>query len=63
MNEIKLEAQVRNVKGTQGSKKVRKNNFIPAVVYGEEQEPTTVKVDRGTFERIYNRAPVKIATG
>ncbi|MFH1360010.1 MAG: 50S ribosomal protein L25 [Candidatus Omnitrophota bacterium] len=52
MEELKLDVQIRNEVGTRGSREIRKNNFIPAVVYGESQKPTVVKIDRGTFERI-----------
>ncbi len=36
----------------EGSRKVRKEDCIPAVVYGGDKDPTTIKVDRRAFERI-----------
>lgn len=52
MEEIKLEAQVRGELGTRKTKAVRRSDFIPGIVYGQEKKPTAVKIDRRTFERI-----------
>ena len=51
MKEIKLDVQLRNQLGTRKVKKIRRENFIPAVVYGgEEKKPTPVRIDRGVYE-------------
>ena len=51
MKEIKLDVQLRNQLGTRKVKKIRRENFIPGIVYGgEEKKPTPVRVERGLFE-------------
>lgn len=52
MEEIRLDVQLRNEVGSRRIKKVRRQNFVPAVVYGEEERSAVVKVDRRTYERI-----------
>ena len=52
MEEIKLDVQIRNQIGKEGSQKVRKEDCVPAIVYGGGKEPTAIKVDRRAFERI-----------
>ncbi|MDD3374572.1 MAG: 50S ribosomal protein L25 [Candidatus Omnitrophica bacterium] len=52
MEEIKLDVQIRSQIGKEGSQKVRKEDCIPAIVYGEHKDPTAIKVDRRSFERI-----------
>ena len=52
MEEIKLDAQVRNRIGSRKIRLVRSQNFVPAVVYGGKQQPTTIQVDRKAYERI-----------
>lgn len=52
MEEIKLDVQVRDQVGTRKIKRIRRENFVPAIVYGVETDPTTIKVDRSAYERI-----------
>ena len=52
MEEIKLDVQLRKQVGSRKIRGVRRENFIPAIVYGGKTDPTSVKVERITFERI-----------
>ena len=52
MEEIKLDAQVRVQVGSRKIKVIRRENAVPAIVYGGESEPTNIKVDRSNYERI-----------
>jgi len=52
MEQIKLDALVREEIGSRKIGRVRREDFIPAVVYGENKKNTLIKVDRKTFERI-----------
>jgi len=52
MEEIKLDVQVRDRIGSRKIKQVRRENAVPAIVYGGENKPTSIKVDRSNYERI-----------
>ncbi len=52
MEEIKLDVQIRNEIGTRHVKRVRRQEFVPGVIYGRSQKSTPIKVDRKIFERI-----------
>jgi large subunit ribosomal protein L25 len=52
MEEIKLDVQTRTEIGKKRVKVLRRNEEIPAIVYGGDQEPDSVKINRRTFERI-----------
>ena len=52
MEEIKLDVEIRNDLGSRKAKRLRRDLFIPAIVYGAKQDSTPLKVDRKTFERI-----------
>ena len=52
MEEIKLDVQVRDKVGTRQIKSIRRENAVPAVVYGEASKPTTIRVDPSNYERI-----------
>lgn len=54
MQEIKLDVQVRTQQGKRGVKVVRREKFIPAVVYGGERSPkaTLIKVAKRGYEGI-----------
>ncbi len=52
MEEIKLDVQIRKELGKQNLQKVRKEDYIPSVVYGGKEESLTIKVDRRTFNRL-----------
>jgi large subunit ribosomal protein L25 len=50
MEHIKLEVKKREKSGKQACKKIRKSGFVPAVVYGLEQDSVAVEVSAGDFE-------------
>ncbi len=52
MEEIKLDVQVRVEVGSRKIKSIRRENAVPAIVYGGEAKPTSIKVDRSSYERI-----------
>lgn len=53
MDEIKLDVQIRETIGTRKIKSLRRQDFVPAVVYGGEKKgPTTIKVNRRAYEKI-----------
>jgi len=52
MEQIKLDAHIREEIGSRRVGRVRREDFIPAVVYGENKKNTLIKVDRKSFERI-----------
>ncbi len=52
MEEIKLDVQVRDRVGSRKIKSIRRENAVPAIVYGGESKPTNIKVDRSNYERI-----------
>jgi large subunit ribosomal protein L25 len=53
MEEIKLDVQIREEIGTRKIKGLRREFFVPAIVYGEgSKKPTPIKVDRRAYERI-----------
>ena len=52
MEELKLDVQVRKEIGSRKINKVRRENFIPAVVYGGKEKTTPIQVSRKEFERI-----------
>lgn len=52
MDEIKLNVQVRKEIGAKEIKAVRREDSVPAVVYGLDEDPLTIKVDRRSYEKI-----------
>lgn len=53
MEEIKLDVQIRKEIGSRKIKSIRREDFVPAVVYGGgKRGPTVIKVDRRAYERI-----------
>jgi len=52
MEELHLDVQTRKEIGSQNIKGLRRENFVPAVVYGGKKNPTPIKVDRRQYERI-----------
>lgn len=53
MEEIKLDVQIRNTVGSRKIKAIRRNDLVPAVVYGGEQKDSTlIQVDRRSYEQI-----------
>lgn len=52
---LKLKAKIRQEKGKK-NKKLRKNGFIPAVLYGHKVESLPLAIERRDFEKVYDRA-------
>src|SRR5436190_761988 len=52
MEEIKLDVQLRKELGTRKIKRVRRENFVPGILYGAGSDTIPIKVDRKAFERI-----------
>lgn len=52
MEEIKLDVQLRKELGTRKIKRVRREDFVPGILYGAGQDTLPIKVDRKAFERI-----------
>ena len=52
MEEIKLDVQVREESGSRKVKVIRREAFVPGIVYGGKKQPTLIKVERKAFERI-----------
>lgn len=52
MKQIELCVQTRNETGSQKAKQLRFNGIIPAVVYGEDQKPSSVQVLKRDFDRV-----------
>ena len=52
MEEIKLDVQIRDKIGKRQVRIVRKEDFVPGIVYGGKRKPTTIQMDRRTYERI-----------
>ena len=52
MEQINLDVQLRKDIGTGRSKKLRRVNLIPAVIYGGTAKPTIIQADRKVYERI-----------
>ena len=56
MSAIKMKIEKRNEIGKNEIKKVRENNFIPAVIYSRGGETTHVSVNTTEFSRVYKMA-------
>lgn len=53
MDEIKLDVQIRNQIGSRKIKAIRKENYVPAIVYGgKKRGPTSIKVDRSAYGHV-----------
>ena len=52
MEQIQLDVQLRKQTGTSQVRKIRRNSFIPGVVYGGAQGPSAIQADRKVYERI-----------
>ncbi len=55
MEEVILEAEVRDKKGKSGAKAVRREGFIPAVVYGAGKDSQSIKLSRHDFLRFLHQ--------
>ncbi len=52
MEQIQLNVQLRKKIGTSHVRKIRREHFIPAVVYGAGQDPAAIQADRKIYEKI-----------
>jgi large subunit ribosomal protein L25 len=52
MEQINLDVQLRKVIGSSQVRRIRRENNIPAVVYGGGAKPTLIKADRKAYDRI-----------
>ena len=52
MEEIKLDVQSRKEIGGQRIKQVRRQGFVPAIIYGKDTQPAAVKLDKKVFDKI-----------
>ncbi|HBR14877.1 MAG TPA: 50S ribosomal protein L25 [Candidatus Omnitrophica bacterium] len=52
MEEIKLDVQLRNQLGSRKIKSIRREGFIPAIVYGADGGPTPIKVEQRNYKKI-----------
>ena len=55
MADVKITAQSRKETGKGAMRKIRREKFIPAVLYGEKRDPLTLKLPAGDIERLLNR--------
>ena len=53
MAAIKLQAELRTGAGKNRANKIRREGFIPAVVYGKEEKTEHIKVDQKEFNKVY----------
>jgi large subunit ribosomal protein L25 len=52
MEEIKLDVQIREKVGARGTRMVRGQDRIPAIVYGGDCDATAIQIDRRSMEKI-----------
>ncbi len=52
MQQILLEAKVRNETGTGTSRRLRRQGRVPAIVYGRKETPLTLEVREKEFEKV-----------
>jgi large subunit ribosomal protein L25 len=52
MKQIELSVQIRNGQGSQKAKILREKGILPAIVYGEDQKPSSVQVLKRDFDRV-----------
>ena len=55
-SEIKLEANTGRDQGSRSSRRLRRDDKIPAVVYGQGKDPLPVTLDRPKFRAALNAA-------
>ena len=54
MDDTKLIAQKRETKGSAAARRLRREGILPAVVYSEGKEATSIQLDAHTFEQMLN---------
>lgn len=52
MEEIRLDVEIRQELGSRKVKKIKNEGHIPAVIYGRDMKPLSIKVDRRIFGKI-----------
>ncbi len=52
MEQINLDVQLRKNTGSSGAQKVRRENLIPAIIYGGGDKPTAIQADRKVYDRV-----------
>lgn len=52
MEEIQFDSQLRQSRGTSAARSLRRQGFIPGVIYGGEHESLPIQVNRVAFERL-----------
>ena len=55
-SDLKLEAELGRDHGSRSSRRLRRNDKIPAVVYGQDSDPLSVTLDRPKFRAALNAA-------
>ncbi len=55
MKQVILSAQKRTKTGKEVSKKLRRNGYIPAIIYGPSQSSLPIAVKYSEFDKIYQR--------
>lgn len=56
---IKLNAEIRKVAGKGAARAVRKNQNIPAVIYGEKKEPVSIELNGHEFEMLLGQPSLR----
>ena len=56
---IQLNAEIRKVAGKGAARAVRKNKNIPAVIYGEKKEPTSIELNGHEFEMLLGQPSLR----
>jgi len=56
MSKVSLSVQPRTERGKQAAKKLRRNGWVPATLYGAEIEPLSVKVEKKAMLRALHQA-------
>lgn len=56
---IQLSAEIRKVAGKGAARAVRKNQNIPAVIYGEKKEPVSIELDGHAFNMLLGQPSLR----
>ncbi len=51
----KLKVITREIKGKKSSQRVRKEGFVPGIVYGHNKETKSIKIDRKELQKLLNK--------
>lgn len=55
MEQINLDVQLRNTKGSAPAAKLRRADIIPAIIYGGKEKPTSIQTDKKIYDRIHRQ--------